>query len=323
MVSRRRSRHSRSYAPRALAEAEIRPYRPEDAEPAVPLFRALAPGLVHTGPGIRHWLDSMPERAKMRAWTAVIGGEIVGWSNARLRWSIEADDVIGGWVGVLPDHRHAGLGSRLYDLAEEHARSLDARRFTSFASESSDDGRSFARHRGFEEGRREQLWELDVTSAALRNAPPPPGAELVRLRGVVDRERELFELFDAAHSDMPGGETWTLDFDEWLPEALGDPTLDLDLSAVVLMDGRPVSFAWLNSDRDGGYGDNEMTGTHPDYRRRGLARLAKEQSIRWAAEAGLHTLFTANETTNADMLRLNEHLGYRPTQVRLEVGKEL
>jgi GNAT superfamily N-acetyltransferase len=278
---------------------------------------------VLTGPAIRHWIESMPTRAGMQAWTALSGGEVVGWANARLLWSLEANDVAGGWVGVLPEHRRNGLGSRLYELAEEHAGSLGARRFTSFTLEASDDGRAFARRRGFVEGRQEQYWELDVATAALRNASVPPGAEVMRLREVVDRKHDLFKLYDAAHSDMPGDEPRTLEFDEWLPEALGGPSLDLDVSAVVLVDGRPAAFAWLNTDREGGCGANEMTGTHPDFRRRGLARLAKEQTIRWAAEAGLHTVFTSNDTTNADMLRLNEHLGYRPTHVQLELVKGL
>jgi GNAT superfamily N-acetyltransferase len=307
--------------PRALAEPEIRPHRPEDAELSVPLFRALIPGVVHTGPAIRHWIESMPARARMQAWAAFSGGEMVGWANARLRWSVQADGVIGGWVGVLSEYRGAGLGSRLYELAVEHARSIGGQRFTSFTRKDSDDGRAFARRRGFVEGRREQYWELDVATAALRNASAPSGAEVVRLREVVDRERELFELYDAAHSDMPGDETYTLEFEEWRPDALGSPALDLELSAVVLVDGRPAAFAWLHTDRDGGYGANEMTGTHPDFRRRGLARLAKELTIRWAADAGIHTLVTSNDAMNADMLALNEHLGYRPTHVQIDLVK--
>lgn len=306
-----------------MAEPEIRPFRPGDAEPATPLFRQLIPGEVQTGPAIRHWIESQPARAGMQAWSAVLDEEIVGWANARLRWSLEADDVAGGWVGVLPEHRRRGLGSALYRLAEDHARALGAARFTSFAMESDEKGRAFAARRGFREGRRDQHWELDVDTAARRNAEPPPGAELVRLRAVRDRERDLFELYDAAHTDMPGDDPYTLEFDEWLPEALGDPSLDLDVSAVVLVDGRPAAFAWLNTDREGGLGENEMTGTHPDFRRRGLARLAKEGSTRWAAEAGIHTLYTSNDTANADMLALNEHLGYRPTHVQLELTKDL
>lgn len=259
----------------------------------------------------------------MRAWTAFVDEKVVGWANARLRWSLEADDVAGGWVGVLPAHRQRGLGSALYGLAEDHARQLGARRFMSFAIESDRSGRAFAARRGFREGRRDQSWELDVAKAGLRRPGPPPGAAIVRLRSVRDRERDLFELYDAAHTDMPGDDPYTLEFDEWLSETLGDPTLDLDVSAVVLVEDRPAAFAWVNSDREGGSGENEMTGTHPDFRRRGLARLAKEASILWAAEAGIRTLFTANDTTNADMLALNEHLGYRPTHVQLELTKDL
>jgi GNAT superfamily N-acetyltransferase len=306
-----------------LAEPEIRPHQSDDAERAGRLFRTLLPGQVFSAAAIQHFVDGQPARARVQAWTAVAGGEIVGWANARLRWSIAEPDIAGGWVGVLPEHRRAGLGSRLYELVDEHVRSLGARRFTSFVREVSDDGRAFARRRGFMEGRREQYWELDVATAALRNTPPPPGADVVRLGDLVDRERELFELYDAAHSDMPGDATWTLQFDEWLRETLRSPVLDLDLSAVVLVDGRFAAFAWLNSDRDGRAGENEMTGTHPQFRRRGLARLAKEQSIRWAAEAGLQTLYTSNETTNTDMLSLNKHLGYRPTHVQIELTKEL
>ena len=66
-----------------------------------------------------------------------------------------------------------------------------------------------------------------------------------------------------------------------------------------------------------------MTGTAPDFRRRGLARLAKEATIRWAAEAGIRTIVTSNDTTNADMLALNEHLGYRASVLRISVAKDV
>ena len=66
-----------------------------------------------------------------------------------------------------------------------------------------------------------------------------------------------------------------------------------------------------------------MTGTAPEFRRRGLARLAKEATIGWAAEAGIRTIVTSNDTTNADMLALNEHLGYRPSVLRISVAKDV
>ena len=65
-----------------------------------------------------------------------------------------------------------------------------------------------------------------------------------------------------------------------------------------------------------------MTGTAPEFRHRGLARLAKEATIGWAAEAD-RTIVTSNDTTNADMLALNEHLGYRPSVLRISVAKDV
>jgi GNAT superfamily N-acetyltransferase len=303
--------------------AEIRPFAPEEAERAAPLFRALVPEQIQTGPAIRHWIESMPERARFHSWQAEVDGEIVGWCSARLRWDLDADDIAGGWVGVAATHRGTGLGSELARLAEDHARGLGARTLLSFVREDDGASRAFARRHGFREGRGDQSWALDVLRAALADPSVPQGVEVVRLGEVADRQRELFELFDAAHSDMPSDHTYTLRFEEWLPEALGDPALDFEVSAVVLVDGRPASFAWINSDRGSGFGANEMTGTHPAFRRRGLARLAKETSIRWAADAGLRTLLTSNDEANADMLALNEHLGYRPTHVTLELTKDL
>jgi GNAT superfamily N-acetyltransferase len=68
---------------------------------------------------------------------------------------------------------------------------------------------------------------------------------------------------------------------------------------------------------------HEMTGTHPDYRGRGLARAAKEAAIRWAAEARLEYLVTSNDGTNSTMLGLNERLGYQRRPSVIEVAKPL
>jgi GNAT superfamily N-acetyltransferase len=122
---------------------------------------------------------------------------------------------------------------------------------------------------------------------------------------------------------MPDDHAHAIAFEDWLPETLGNPELDLDLSAVILVGDRPAAFAWLTADREGARAANEMTGTAPEFRRRGLARLAKEATIRWAAEAGVRTIVTSNDTTNADMLALNEHLGYRPTIARISVTKDV
>lgn len=55
-----------------------------------------------------------------------------------------------------------------------------------------------------------------------------------------------------------------------------------------------------------------LTGTLPAYRHRGLARLVKLASLEWLADRGVTIVYTDNDSTNADILALNEHLGFRP-----------
>jgi GNAT superfamily N-acetyltransferase len=306
-----------------LPEPKIRPFRREDAEAATPLFRELWSEAVVTPTGLIHYHESQPERAAMRAWVAEDAGAIVGFANARMRWALAEEGIASAWAGVLPSHRRRGLGGRLYELAEAHLRDQRAQRIESNYRPDEPEGRRFAERLGFEETRREQYWALDVSPAEVAQPQPPKGVAVVRLREVRDRERELFDLYGAAERDMPDDHPHELAFEEWLPESLGNPELDLEVSAVVLVDDRPASFAWLVADREGRRAENEMTGTAPDYRRRGLARMAKEATIAWAAEAGIRTILTSNDTTNADMLALNEHLGYKPTVLRVWIAKSL
>lgn len=303
--------------------AEIRPYLRADAERLIPLFRELWSEEVVTPPGLVHWIEAQPERAAMRAWVAEDAGEIAGFANSRLRWALQVEGIAGIWSGVMPPFRRNGLGTRLYETAAAYIVEHGAHRLESTVRADEPEGRAFARRLGFEEGRSEQYWELEVGSAALAGNDPAGDVTIVRLRDVRPRERELFELYDAAERDMPDDYTHAMAFEDWLPETLGNPELDLDLSAVVLVGDRPAAFAWLTADRDGARAANEMTGTAPEFRRRGLARLAKQATIRWAAEAGVRTIVTSNDTTNADMLALNEHLGYRPSVLRISVAKEV
>ena len=289
----------------------------------MPLFRELWSEEVVTALGLVHWLEGQPERAAMRAWVAETAGEIVAFANGRLRWALEEEGIAGLWAGVVPMYRRRGLGTALYELAEQHVRERGAHRLESTIRHGDDEARRFAQRRGYRETRREQYWSLDLSSVDAAAPTPPNGVTVVRLADVRGRERELFDLYSSAERDMPDDHAHALKYEEWRRETLGNPELDRDLSAIVLVDGAPASFAWLISDREGGRADNEMTGTRPAYRRRGLARLAKEATIAWASEAGIQTISTSNDTTNADMLALNEHLGYRPTVLRIAVAKDL
>jgi GNAT superfamily N-acetyltransferase len=145
----------------------------------------------------------------------------------------------------------------------------------------------------------------------------PEGFRVVPLREVLDQPRELYAVYMAGEADAPDVfEVDNISFEEWELETLGAPSLDRDGSSVVVHGERPVAIALLEVDREHKRGTNEMTATLPEFRRRGLARLAKVASIRWAADFGVISILTSNDRENPGMLALNDQLGYRPLVVR-------
>jgi GNAT superfamily N-acetyltransferase len=304
----------------------IRPFRPEDAPARVALAREIQPWIVVTPRGLLHRLETEPPRARARHWSAESEGRLVGAATARFAWWTERADLAELSIAVRRDARGRGIGGRLYALAEEYLVTGGAGRVEAWVVD--DAGERFAAARGYEPTRSAQLWSVDPRTIDVGDLPrlardrAAEDLRVVPLRAVRERERDLHALYAEAAGDEPADEPETnVPFDDWR-RMLDDPDLSLDGSFVVLHRDRPVSFAWLGVDAERGRGTHWMTGTLRQYRRRGLARLAKMATIRWAAENGITALYTGNDSTNADMLALNEHLGYRRTTTGTTYAKE-
>jgi GNAT superfamily N-acetyltransferase len=301
------------------ADVHVRPFRPEDAAPRVALRRRIDPGVVDTPAGLLHAIAAEPARARARRWSADAAGEIVGVATAQFAWATEEDDLAYVWVGVAPERRGRGLGARLYEVAERYSAERGARRLETWVA-GDPAGVRFVEQRGFTRTRSARLWSVDPRTvdtealSELERLRAAEGFRLAALRAVRDRDRELFRVFAEPTGDAPSDHPETnVQFEEWRRGMLEHPNLSLDGSFVALHGDRPVSAAWLGVDLEGGLASHWMTGTLRDYRRRGLARLVKLAALRWAAENGITAVYTGNDSTNADMLALNEHLGFRDT----------
>jgi hypothetical protein len=79
----------------------------------------------------------------------------------------------------------------------------------------------------------------------------------------------------------------------------------------VLVDGEPAAYTAAQADRGDRYW-SAGTATRRAYRGRGLALLAKAESLRRARDAGNRIAYTANDAANAPMLVVNRRPGYRP-----------
>jgi|SRR5215471_11934588 len=302
-----------------MSEPSIRPFRREDAPAVAELLSPIvAADYPITAAAVEQLLDVL-QPGESDHWVAESGGEIVGWAEREVHFSAARRDVQRAWAAVRPDHRRRGLGARLFAAAEESALALRPHMIRSWTCDDSPDGARFLRSRGYEQRRTERMWALDPTTVDLTDLPrrereaAAAGYRLAPLRDVLDREEALYRAFNATNVDVPHDiEVSGYSLDEWRRLVLSDPLLDRDGSVVVLAGDEPVALAWLAVDHERGLAGNAMTGTLREHRHRGLARLAKLATVRWAVEHGIRRIATGNDSTNRDMLALNEHLGYEP-----------
>lgn len=298
----------------------IRPFEPADAAGVVALVRRVAVDWATSPRGLVHRLGSHPERAHHQAWLAEEDGSVVGFARPRLLWEIGSERVGSFWLAVREDRRRRGVGRALLDEAAAHLRAAGAVKLESFAEE--EPGRRFLAAFGLVPRGIEHVSVLDPARAefsalaGLEERARECGFRAEALEHVRAGPRDLHAVYAGALVDVPGA--FVADdvrYEEWTRECLDDPDLSHSGSVVVLAGERPVALSFLMSDGSG-RAATDMTGTLPAYRRRGLARLAKLGTVRWAAENGVETMLTGNDDDNAAMLALNRSLGYRPLAER-------
>ena len=281
-----------------------------------------------TPEGLRHWAESEPERAHFRLWVAETDGERVGLCMAGFHWSMSTPGVAWLWAGVHPDHRGRGVGSELFERGEAHLREHGVRKLESFAVEESE-GERFVLERGYRRTRTELCQRLALSRVDIGDvdafiaAKAGEGFRLVPLSELGDRLKEVHAVYAAATADIPADDPEDdVPYEDWEHQDLNDPELTREGSFVVCEGDRPVALSFLLVNPQEQVAANEMTGTLPEYRGRGLARLAKLAAIRWAAEQGLREIATGNDSENAPMLALNRSLGYEVKYRRAFFAKE-
>ncbi|MGH8794192.1 MAG: GNAT family N-acetyltransferase, partial [Stackebrandtia sp.] len=238
---------------------------------------------------------------------AEIDGRVVGFCWATLDREVETPGSVRASVIVEAASRRRGVGRALLHRVLDHCVDIDAKTITGkFGSE---EGAAFAGKHGFAPSRTERISHM-----SLDHIPPQPvapeGIRLASLREVGDLH-PLHELDSAVVADIPADEPWLpLPFEDWKRIHADDPRLDYDCTVLAFAGDQPVALAWI--DRVDARAWSGLTGTHPDWRGRGLAKLVKTAALRRARERGATDAYTNNDETNAAMLAVNTWLGYRP-----------
>ncbi|MBC2935050.1 GNAT family N-acetyltransferase [Nocardioides sp. zg-1228] len=217
---------------------------------------------------------------------------------------------------VLPEHRRRGVGTALLDRLVAHVAGLGVPTLRAGAD---DEGSlAFAQRFGFEEVNREveQTFRIDAPIAV---APAPDGIEVVTAQ-------ERPGLWEAAYDGL--GLEALADFavdtpldvtpERWATSWLADPMF------LALHDGEVVGCAGLGRDPDQPTrAENGLTAVRRAWRGRGLAVHLKQRALAWAADHGIHEVYTWTQDGNAAMRALNTRLGYATTRVGIQLARPL
>ncbi|MFC9469981.1 GNAT family N-acetyltransferase [Streptomyces coelicoflavus] len=278
--------------------------------------RAL-PFILWTPEAVVHRLVHTPPEARSRCLVAEEDGEVIGTAQIGLVHDSPEPGQAFLNVYVHPERLRRGAGGLLVRTAEEYLTGEGATKLYAWALDGPAN-LAFAERHGYERRRAAHFLRLDLSHATLPPLwSPPPGVELRTAADFTDDPRPMFELDAETVADEPSDvEIEFTNYETWLAETWRHPLLNRGLTTVALVDGRPAAFSVAYT--DGTRYSTAMTGTVRSQRGRGLAKLAKTDSLHRARAAGYTEALTGNDTDNGPMLAINKWLGYEicATEVR-------
>lgn len=300
----------------------VRDFRAADAEAVAEARRSAFPYLVTTPETVAWEVASAPPGRRYRLLVAEADGRVVGACETGVfRDSGQPGQAFANTM-VRPDAQGAGAGSALVSAAEEHLAGLGAAQVLSWTLDEPHSV-AFAERRGYRRGSSSRVQRLDLATAALPSLDLPGGVELRTAADFADDPRPLYEADAECSEDEPGDVAFARPpYAEWLALSWEHPALDRELTSVAVVDGAVAAYSVAHTDGRGRYWSG-MTGTLRAFRGRGLAKLAKNDSLHRARAAGCAVAFTSNDGENQPMLAINKWFGYEPAQTEWRYVREL
>jgi mycothiol synthase len=308
-------------------DVRVRPFEDRDYERLAAINSAVDPDSSSTPKSLRYRDATLEPRVRLLRIVAeaqsdqVVGaGQVmhIWWAYHPRRYLLR--------IEVEPAWRRRGVGTALFDHLLAELTAWGAELVRTEAPASRVESLKFLEHRGFHEWRRRWAPVLDVASA---NVDPLLDAhQQVLDQGIVITtyaaehahagNRLALDVF-AADTLFGGDEpaaagddgSESMSFERFAATQLDQPGALAAGHFLALHDGLIVGISRLR--RDPKHADvlhQELTGTHPAYRGRGIAKALKLCTIQFAREQGYRQIRTSNDATNAAMLHINDAIGF-------------
>jgi RimJ/RimL family protein N-acetyltransferase len=262
-----------------------------------------------------------------------------GWSNSRFIASVDGTPVAylssahafweknaerHGWVEVNLDRARmdVGLLTQMWEWIGATAEADGALVLNAEAAAEQTEAQAVLAKLGYELERTDKVWELDLRAhgerlrkdaAAARDKLTVAGIELTTLAEwrPSDKFARVHALNELTRLDIPTSVPIVPEsLESWLQRS-NPPDRPHDRWWLAVDGDQPIAMSYLSFPPVRGHVWTHYTCCHPDYRGRGIARGVKLQSLAQAAELGVPSVRTDNDSENAAMLHINETLGYK------------
>lgn len=299
----------------------IREFVPADYAAITKIFQLIQPEDGWEESDFREEDDTRPDHCKHQKWVAEVDGTVVGVCLYDQRANTYHPQKF--WLdgGVLPEHRKQGVGTALLDRTFKDLEPFEPKEAITASGENTPDVIEFLVKRGFETFN--HVWESHLDLDAYNPAPYEGLLEKLNGEGIifktyselVDSENhleKLYNLWSITKQDEPTvfGVVTKIEFKHFIETRLAGNNFDPDGYFVALDGNDYVAFSNFWGSQPGEYISIGFTGTHPDYRGRGLATALKIIGNEYAISKGFKQVRTSNNSVNAPMLAVNVKMGF-------------
>jgi GNAT superfamily N-acetyltransferase len=223
-------------------------------------------------------------------------------------------------MGVSTKWQRQGIGRALYQTLLSNLQRLE---FVSLQGQVGEDamaGRRFLEKQGFVEyGRR---WESYLDVANFDERPYADFAtrlasQAISLHAYSDlvgdpqRHEKLHELQWLLDQDVPSLDPIIrMSLAPFRQQVVHNATFSPEGTFVALHGGSYVGMSSFFTNQADNSLVIDITGTHPDYRRRGIALALKVRGILYAKQHNYSRIIVQNDVANQGMLAINQRLGF-------------